>query len=247
MNTNSVTLQASSSQFLSITNANQTGLNFNSNFTFEAWIKLAQLPSTANVNMTILGRDGYSTSASRSYIMQFNRTTDRLTVFYFSNNTTFTYFQTDSACVVSGDVGNWVHLAAAVNISDKTAVIYKNGSSIDSTRMSSNSSSIQAGTEPFRIGGQRESGNVINFFDGQMDDVRIWTTIRTASEISNNMNKELAGNEANLVGYWKLNNSLLDETSNNNDLTNNNSATFSTDVPFTGAVANTTNFFFMFN
>ena len=49
------------------------------------------------------------------------------------------------------------------------------------------------------------------------------------------MSVELDGDEAGLVGYWKLNNSLLDETSNDNDLTNNNSATFSTDVPFSGS------------
>ena len=49
--------------------------------------------------------------------------------------------------------------------------------------------------------------------------------------------EELNGDEAGLVGYWKLNNSLLDETSNNNDLTNNNSATFSTTVaPIGGTI-----------
>jgi len=45
----------------------------------------------------------------------------------------------------------------------------------------------------------------------------------------------LIGTETGLKGYWKLNDSLLDETTNNNDLTNVNSAVFSTDVPFGGS------------
>ncbi|MCF7836026.1 MAG: hypothetical protein K9M15_02800, partial [Candidatus Marinimicrobia bacterium] len=59
-----------------------------------------------------------------------------------------------------------------------------------------------------------------------------WSDVRTAQEIADNWNTELNGDEENLVAYYKLNNSLLDETSNDNDLTNNNSCPFSTDVPW---------------
>ena len=69
------------------------------------------------------------------------------------------------------------------------------------------------------------------FCDGHFDELRIWTDIRTAQEISDNYQTELVGNEANLVGYWKFNNDLTDETSNSYDLTGVNSPTFSTDIP----------------
>jgi hypothetical protein len=46
------------------------------------------------------------------------------------------------------------------------------------------------------------------FFNGQIDEFRIWSVARTASEIASTMNKTLTGNEANLTGYWKF-----DETS----------------------------------
>ncbi|RLD59462.1 MAG: hypothetical protein DRJ05_06355, partial [Bacteroidetes bacterium] len=44
-----------------------------------------------------------------------------------------------------------------------------------------------------------------NYFDGHIDDVRVWSMDRTQQEIFGNMNNELTGNETSLVGYWKLN------------------------------------------
>jgi hypothetical protein len=70
------------------------------------------------------------------------------------------------------------------------------------------------------------------YFDGKIDEVRIWNVVRTASEIADNYNKELVGNEPGLAAYYKLNNSALDETENNNDLTLVNNPVYSTDVPF---------------
>jgi len=69
---------------------------------------------------------------------------------------------------------------------------------------------------------------------------KLWSDVRTPTEISDNYDSELVGNEAGLVGYWKFSNNGLDETANDNDLTNNNVATFSSDVPFDATVATDT-------
>jgi uncharacterized protein YjbI with pentapeptide repeats len=42
-------------------------------------------------------------------------------------------------------------------------------------------------------------------FRGFISDVRLWKVERTAAEIFNNYKQRLNGNEANLMGYWKLN------------------------------------------
>jgi len=62
------------------------------------------------------------------------------------------------------------------------------------------------------------------FFCGKMDEVRIWTTARTATEIRDNMAKTLAGNEAGLVAYYRFDqestadqNTLYDLTANGNN------------------------------
>ncbi|MDP5339493.1 MAG: LamG domain-containing protein, partial [Nodularia sp. (in: cyanobacteria)] len=44
------------------------------------------------------------------------------------------------------------------------------------------------------------------FFKGKIAEVRIWNKTRTQAEIQSTMNQSLSGTEANLVGYWRLNN-----------------------------------------
>jgi hypothetical protein len=57
-------------------------------------------------------------------------------------------------------------------------------------------------------------------FQGQMDEVRIWNTIRTEQEIQENMDNTLIGNESGLVAYYNLNEgsgSVAGDSAGNND------------------------------
>src|SRR5262249_11570316 len=71
-----------------------------------------------------------------------------------------------------------------------------------------------------------------SYFNGYIDDVRVWNTARTVSQLDANSTIELIGNEGGLVGYWKLNNNYSDITSSGHTLTAGNSPTFSTNIPF---------------
>jgi hypothetical protein len=42
-------------------------------------------------------------------------------------------------------------------------------------------------------------------FAGLIDDIRIWNTVRTQSEIANNKESELRGTESGLLAYWNCN------------------------------------------
>ncbi len=44
-----------------------------------------------------------------------------------------------------------------------------------------------------------------DFFNGQINEVRIWDHVRTQPQIQANMNQNLTGNEAGLIAYWKMN------------------------------------------
>jgi hypothetical protein len=59
------------------------------------------------------------------------------------------------------------------------------------------------------------------YYVGLIDEVAIWNTARTQSEIQNNMSTELNGSENGLVGNWNFNEgtgtTLTDQTSNDND------------------------------
>ncbi|MFT4601578.1 MAG: hypothetical protein ACI857_001761, partial [Arenicella sp.] len=67
--------------------------------------------------------------------------------------------------------------------------------------------------------GRQGAGCACNYMNGMVDDVRIWNDVRTQVEIAAEMNNCLDGTEANLVGYWKLDEgtgsaTVSDETGN---------------------------------
>jgi len=75
------------------------------------------------------------------------------------------------------------------------------------------------------------------YFKGLIDEVRIWNIARSATDIQNNMSKELTGSEAGLVGYWNCDDSpssstLSDKTIYGNNGTLNGGVSFSSDTPF---------------
>ena len=62
--------------------------------------------------------------------------------------------------------------------------------------------------------------SISNWFHGQIDELRIWSVIRTQSEIRDNMCRKLTGSEFNLVAYYRFDatsgSSLSDATGNIN-------------------------------
>jgi len=119
--------------------------------------------------------------------------------------------------------GQWYHIAVAFT-SSTNATIYVNGVA-DNYNSDYNPGTVD-GTEnnPLEIGRGEFDTAVTSpgYFPGRVDEVRIWDDVRTASEIQENMFKQvIPSSEVNLVGYWKLNEntgtSTFDETTNNND------------------------------
>ncbi|MBC7721114.1 MAG: cadherin-like beta sandwich domain-containing protein, partial [Pedobacter sp.] len=77
---------------------------------------------------------------------------------------------------------------------------------------------------------------------GDMDDVRLWNTQRTQSQVQTNMNNELVGNESGLVAYYKLNQAIAGGTNTGwsiafNAVSNTNNGTLNT-FALSGATSN---------
>lgn len=220
-NSHSIDLEAGSSQYLNI--ADNASLSITGDMTVEAWIKTE---STAEFALT-----KWTTSGNQ-----------RSWEFKVSSAGTFGVILSSAGSGLTQDAGSqafsdgdWHHWTFAYDASAGEIEVYFDANSIDT--MVSMDTSIFDGTADLDIG--RDGGKTV-FADGLIDEVRIWDDIRTASEISTNYQLELVGDEANLQAYWKFNDDLLDETTNDNDLTNNNSAVFSTNVPFVGEAGGVT-------
>jgi hypothetical protein len=232
-NTKSLDLELSSSQYASIADAGQTGLDLSEDITLEAWIKLEQKASTAGTVFTIISKaDGALNK--RLYGFNIASGDDKLS-FYVSDNGTADsgHFLSWVSTTAMTTIATWFHVAVSLDLSTETCHFYVNGVEEDGTISYGDSvgASLAGNDVSFKVGAYADDGSADKFFDGLIDEVRVWNDIRSQAEISANYETELIGNEANLIGYWKFNDSALDETSNNNDLTLNGSPSYSADIP----------------
>lgn len=103
---------------------------------------------------------------------------------------------------VSVPVNQWTHFALVIGSSGFT--VYENG-----VNVYSNNVLPTAPTGNFTIGYNNGSaGN--QPFDGSIDEVRIWNTARTQTEIQDNMDKEISPATAGLAAYYTFNQGIPD-------------------------------------
>ncbi|MBK7966644.1 MAG: T9SS type A sorting domain-containing protein [Bacteroidetes bacterium] len=111
----------------------------------------------------------------------------------------------------------WVHYATTFGSSGQM-LCYINGVQVGGLPLTSNA--IAASSNPFIIG--IAPWDLTNFQTfGQIDEVRIWSVVRTEAEIKSTMHKKLLGTETSLVAYYDFNQNtgglLPDKTGNGNN------------------------------
>ena len=119
-------------------------------------------------------------------------------------------------------LNEWTHFAGTYDGSNLR--LYVNGVLEDTD---AKTGSIDYSSSPLdaRIG-QYYDDNESEEFNGLIDELRIWNDARTQTEIRDNMCKKLAGNEAGLLAYYRMDNAsgttIVDRTSNSLNGTLNN-------------------------
>lgn len=100
--------------------------------------------------------------------------------------------------------GSWKHIAVVVDRAGEM-VLYVNGVATNSVDVSATEGTIE-GTLPFNLA-QDGTGNYGSKYDGYIDEVRVWNTVRTETELRNTMCAGLSGDEDGLLAYWDFNES----------------------------------------
>ncbi len=89
------------------------------------------------------------------------------------------------------------------------------------------------------------SNGTSEYLKGKIDEVRIWSAVRTASQLLNNMNTELTTSTANLVAYYRFNQGTANGSNSGqttlNDLTSNVINGTLINFALTGSSSNWTN------
>jgi Leucine-rich repeat (LRR) protein/Ca2+-binding EF-hand superfamily protein len=178
-------------QYVEVPDNNELDLLGNE-FTISAWIKVNAYPATAS---TIVSKRN---NAGDGYALQVLPSGEiRLTV---TGGTTINV----STIGTPVPIGQWAHLHGTFQGGGtSTASIEVNGTG---------GGAIGGGfpvilpnsTEPLLIGAENVSSNITNYFNGEIDEVRIWKVQRTQAQERNNMCQKLFGTNPNLVGYYRF-------------------------------------------
>jgi subtilisin-like proprotein convertase family protein len=180
-----------------ITYANQTFLNPSSAITLEAWVNPSVIGSSF---MGVMGKGG-------SYSIGIQGTTGRIS--FIPKNGSF--FQSKFSSRVP--INQWTHIAGTYDGS--TTIIYING--IIDTATFSIGGTIPSSTDSLFIG-----ATATNFFyyNGLIDNARIWSTARNISQIKGNMFIPLeilypTGAFSGMVASFQLDNGASSFSGNN--------------------------------
>jgi hypothetical protein len=119
-------------------------------------------------------------------------------------------WKTAQSTGVKARINEWQHVAFVKN--GNTLSFYFNGNLAyqltDATNiptsLTNTSSYLSIGSNPWN-GSTNQSTPFGNLFSGGIDEVRVWSTARTQSEIQTWMNEKIASSSTGLLSYWDFN------------------------------------------
>ena len=179
-------------------------------FTVSAWIKTRQFPS-GNYWPIVLSKESGLSTARTGYNLYFLPSPQAA-----SGQVVFQLWSNGAAAgAVSNQPlndGRWHHLLG-IKTSNQVE-LYVDGKS---QSKSAHNLGTVSNSEPLHIGSFSAPLNW--FYQGLVDDVRIWSEARSEHEILEEYFNRLTGGEPNLAGHWRFNEgagqAALDETGSN--------------------------------
>lgn len=180
-----LSFSAGSSQYVTL--GTPAALDITGNISITAWINPTTLPTSNGEIFAIVSKGYTSGSDTAQYILRFVQ--DSGTVYLQCgtyNAGTIGVLYAYGGAITTG--GGWYNIACLYN--GTAWKLYIAGSEVDSV----NGSSPQSSSEPIIIGGTIDDGSPSQYFDGEIDDVRIYNRAITPTEITDMANQtESAG------------------------------------------------------
>ncbi|MFH2096554.1 MAG: LamG-like jellyroll fold domain-containing protein [Bacteroidota bacterium] len=171
-------------------------LNVSDNFTIEMWIMPDKI-----LNWGVLLQEGKCSNSSYSYTLSIHA--DSTLHFGFNNNGNCNYTNSYT-CDTKITPGSCLHVA--LSYSAAGVQVWFNGVLQPGHYVTGSYCGALAGnSEPLRIASYRFLDESIgSFYDGMIDELRIWGRVLSGTEIQNQYMDTLAGNETDLILYCRF-------------------------------------------
>lgn len=211
-NSNSLDLEASSSQRASITDASQTGLDFSTTpFWIRCWVKR----ESTGAAMAMVAKHDDADQGGFGLIFEAD---DKIT---FSCGAGASF---DTAQTAGGNTSTNYQFITALRNGTNLKV------HVDGVEVASGTDNAKnvSDSSTFHIGAFRSTADL--FFDGLIDEVAVGTGVVTGASLYADRFKDIS-TATGVISYWKLNNDYIDGPGPN-DLTASGSPIFTTTVPF---------------
>ncbi|MFZ4401978.1 MAG: LamG-like jellyroll fold domain-containing protein, partial [Bacteroidales bacterium] len=168
-------------QYNYISIPNNSSLQLTNNYSIEVWLK----PGVAVSTNRIIVSKGYNAGG---YTLLSNGSGNQRGLI-FDGMATADNILTQN---------QWCHVAAVND--NGTRHLYLNGVEMPLT---GTPASVTANTQPLYLSNY-DNGGPSNVFRGYIEEVRLWNTAMTYSQIRENMHLPLTGSETGLVSYWQF-------------------------------------------
>lgn len=185
---NGADFEKNNSEYLSITDATQTGLDLSSNFSISLWAKFESLHSGVDSENLINKTNGSSGGFGYQFWILDNGGTSQFGLTLSSDGSGST--DVKKTGLSSFSTGTWYHLAVSYNAASGIATFYINGSPVGTG--TGGPSSIYNNNIDFTIG--RFTGGS-SYIDGILDEIAIYSRTLSDAEI------ETLYNEGNALAY----------------------------------------------
>ncbi len=199
--------------------------------TIAAWIYLNSTPGNAVTYAIITKWD--STDSQRAYMFSYgdDQGTNRMDlIFEISNNATNQNNVVQRQVNPALTLNTWHFVAGTWDNTNKLITIYIDGQKYFTSPVQTFTGPINS-TADIDVGGQGTPATAGAFFDGQIDDARVWARKLSDEEIAylyDNPCGFQTATSSKLVAEWLFDGGYTDQSSNALTLTAVNSPTFST-------------------
>ncbi len=177
------------------------GMNGATGLTLEAWVYPTALRNSGDTQRNVIA--DFCLSGSFSMVMLYLRENGKIR--FGGRSQSADSFQNVVTANVEVAINGWYHIAGVLDYTNKAIYLYVNGSLVASqttgVSFGSNTYTSSGGSQEFI--GVNQGLSAQQYYQGYIDNMRIWSTPRTQDDIQQQMYADTP-EQTYLLGFWKL-------------------------------------------